>query len=97
MAKIFKSVKSFGNLDYVACRFKKAVDFIAGPKISCGFVATNSIVQGETVPRLWKFLKVHIDFAHRIFKWVSDSDNPAHVHCVIVGFANIFLKRFSAI
>ena len=84
LQKIFRGVK---NLDYVCCWFKKASDFIQGSKIRCAFVATNSVTQGETVARLWKFLNVHIDFAHRTFKWLSDSENPAHVHCVVVGFS----------
>ena len=31
--------------------------------------------------------KIHIDFAHRTFRWDSESTQKAHVHCVIVGFS----------
>ena len=58
--------------------------------VRAALVATNSICQGDSVGTLWKnlfALKIHIDFAHRTFKWLSDSDNMAHVHCVVVGFS----------
>ncbi|MBR2520125.1 MAG: class I SAM-dependent DNA methyltransferase [Selenomonadaceae bacterium] len=87
LQNIFPKVK---NLDYVCCWFKKAADFIRGTEIRCAFVSTNSICQGETAPRMWKNLfedGIHIDFAYRTFKWLSDSENMAHVHCVIVGFS----------
>ena len=84
LQNIFPKVK---NLDYVCCWFKKAVDFIQDTKIECAFVSTNSITQGETVPQLWKFLDVTINFAYRSFKWQSESFNKAAVHCVVIGFA----------
>ena len=30
---------------------------------------------------------IHIDFAHRTFRWDSEASLKAHVHCVIVGFS----------
>lgn len=30
---------------------------------------------------------IHIDFAHRAFRWDSEASIKAHVHCVIVGFS----------
>jgi hypothetical protein len=54
-----------------------------------GFVATNSICQGEQVAQLWPLLfdrfKLEIAFAHRTFEWMSDAKGKAHVHCVIIG------------
>lgn len=47
-------------------------------------------MQGDSVAILWKPLfaeGVHIDFAHRTFRWDSESSQKAHVHCVIVGFS----------
>ena len=56
------------------------------------FVSTNSITQGEQVADVWKPLYerfgIHIDFAHRTFRWNSESNNKAAVHCVIIGFSN---------
>lgn len=90
MQRIFDGWDNISNLDYVTCWYKKATDFIKGTAIRCAFVATNSVCQGDQVGALWKNLfaaGVHIDFAYRTFKWLSDSDNMAHVHCVIVGFS----------
>ena len=82
--------KSAGNLDYVSCWYKKAADFMKGTNIRSALVSTNSISQGESVVLLWKPLfevGVHIDFAHRTFRWDSEASIKAHVHCVIVGFS----------
>ena len=88
MSGVFTDVKGNGNLDYVACWFKKAADFMIGTQTRAAFVSTNSITQGEQVAPLWKVLDAHIDFAYRTFKWQSDSEDPAAVHCVIVGFSH---------
>ena len=87
---IFNGWKNAGNLDYVACWYKKAVDMMIGTTIRSALVSTNSICQGETVANLWKPLfasGIHIDFAHRTFRWDSEAKIKAHVHCVIVGFS----------
>lgn len=87
---IFDGVKNNGNLDYVACWYKKAADLMKGTYIRTALVSTNSITQGEQVAILWKDLfdkGVHIDFAHRTFRWDSEANIMAHVHCVIVGFS----------
>lgn len=90
-----KKWKNVGNLDYVACWYKKAADLMTsaltnGHIIRTALVSTNSICQGEQVANLWKPLieqGVHIDFAWRTFRWDSESSLKAHVHCVIVGFS----------
>jgi len=76
------------NLDLVAGWYKKASDYIQNTKIECGLVSTNSITQGETVARLWEYLNITVNFAHTSFVWDSESSSKAHVHCVILGFAN---------
>ncbi|UJH71810.1 hypothetical protein L0A91_16540 (plasmid) [Ornithinimicrobium sp. INDO-MA30-4] len=53
------------------------------------FVSTNSVTQGDQVPRLfgpvfeggWR-----IRFAHRTFAWTSEAVGKATVHCNIIGF-----------
>ena len=82
--------KNVGNLDYVCCWYMKAFrsGFYGHPRIA--FVSTNSICQGEQVANLWKPLMeegLHINFAHRTFRWDSEASLKAHVHCVIVGFS----------
>ena len=75
------------NLDYVCCWYKKAYEYMKDTEVECAFVSTNSIVQGETVARMWEDIPVCINFAHRSFIWSSESKNSANVHCVIVGFS----------
>jgi len=87
---VFQNWKNAGTLDYVACWHKKCADLIKGTAIRCALVSTNSISQGESVANLWKPLfenEVHIDFAHRTFRWDSEASIKAHVHCVIIGFS----------
>ncbi len=54
-----------------------------------GFVATNSITQGEQVAQFWPLIfdrfGLEIAFAHRTFAWGSDARGMAKVHVVIVG------------
>lgn len=79
-----------GKLDYVACWYIKAADMMNGTNIRAALVSTNSISQGEQAIVLWNKLLnngVHIDFAHRTFRWDSEATTKAHVHCVIVGFS----------
>ncbi len=90
VSAIFPGWKNAGNLDYVSCWYKKAADLMAGTPIRAALVSTNSVTQGEAVANLWKPLfesGVHIDFAHRTFRWDSEAKIKAHVHCVIVGFS----------
>ena len=81
--------KSGGTLDYVASWFIKAGEYVKGGNARIGFVATNSITQGEQVAQLWPVLfercGLEIDFAHRTFAWGSDARGKAHVHVVILG------------
>ena len=84
MNLLFPGIK---NLDYVACWFKKAEIYIENTSIHCGFVATSSIAEGETVARLWENLQVYINFAYQSFKWESEASQKASVYCVIIGFS----------
>ena len=90
MARVFRDNDRAGRLDYVACWYRLAADYIRGREIQVAFVSTNSIVQGEQVPILWEDLfdrGVVINFAYRTFTWSSEASLKAHVHCVIIGFA----------
>ncbi len=81
--------KSGGTLDYVAAWFIKAGEYVQDTTVRIGFVATNSITQGEQVAQLWPVLfrrcNLDIAFAHRTFAWGSDARGKAHVHVVIIG------------
>lgn len=89
VAAVFAGWKNIGNLDYVCCWYKRAADYMHGTSVRAAFVSTNSVTQGDSVATLWKPLfaaGISIRFAHRTFIWNSESNNKAHVHCVIVGF-----------
>ncbi len=58
-------------------------------RVRVAFVSTNSVCQGEQVAPLWGWMLkegVHINFAHRTFRWSNDAPGQAAVHCVIIGF-----------
>lgn len=79
-----------GDLDYVACWYKKAADLMRETNTKAALVSTNSITQGSAVTNLWKnllSLGTVINFAWRTFRWDSEASLKAHVHCVIVGFS----------
>ena len=83
--------KNAGNLDYVSCWYKKAAELMqTQPNAKAAFVSTNSITQGEQVAILWRnlFEQYHLrfNFAYRTFRWDSEAETKAHVHCVIIGF-----------
>jgi hypothetical protein len=93
MDLIFENMNSgVGVLDYVTSWYIKASEYIRNTKIKVAFVSTNSISQGEQVGILWNILfnkyKLKIHFAHRTFKWDNEAKGKAHVHVVIIGFAN---------
>ncbi len=83
---------SGGTLDYVAAWFIKAGEYLRQSRAQVGFVATNSITQGEQVAQLWPLLfdryGLEITFAHRTFPWFSQGRGMAHVHVVIIGLAH---------
>ena len=80
---------SGGTLDYVTAWFIKAGEYAYGTSVRIGFVATNSITQGQQVAQLWPALfnrcGLEIAFAHRTFAWGSDARGKAHVHVVVIG------------
>lgn len=86
-------MKGFGNnIDYVAGWYYKASQLIRNTNIRCALVSTNSITQGEQVSAIWKPMLeqfgIHFDFAYRTFRWDSEANLKAHVHCVIIGFSS---------
>ena len=89
VTRVARLGKGRGTLDYVTAWFIKAGEYVRTGKARIGFVATNSITQGEQVAQLWPILfqrcRLEIAFAHRTFAWGSDARGVAHVHVVIVG------------
>lgn len=87
---VFHDAKGAGVLDYVACWYRKAAEYMAeNTATRAAFVSTNSITQGEQVGILWPDLfrrGVKLHYAHRTFQWNSEARGKAAVHCVIIGF-----------
>ena len=85
-----RTQKGVGSLDYVAAWYQKAAEFIKGTSIEVAYVSTNSLVQGEHIPLFWKQFynnfDITINFAYPTFKWQTESQRKAAVHCVIIGF-----------
>lgn len=86
-----KTIKNYGLLDYVACWYIKAAEYIKDTGIKVAFVSTNAITHGEQVGVLWEPLikrnGMKINFAHKRFRWSNDARGNAHVFVVIIGFA----------
>ncbi|MGD0899960.1 MAG: DNA methyltransferase, partial [Thermoguttaceae bacterium] len=91
LGQVLSNFRNIGDVDYVVGWFKRAAEYIRETRIKVGFVATNSITQGEQVPLVWGELLdrygLTIHFAHRTFAWESEARGKAHVHVVIIGFA----------
>lgn len=89
---VFPECEKIGQVDYVCGWYIKASKLIKGTSIKVAFVSTNSICQGQQVYLLWKPMveefSMKIDFAYRTFRWDSEANLKAHVHCVIVGFSD---------
>ena len=93
--RVAKLGGSGGSLDYVAAWLIRAGEYVRNARNKnrtppgIGFVATNSITQGEQVSQLWPVLferhNLEIAYAHRTFAWGSDARGKAHVHVVIIG------------
>jgi hypothetical protein len=91
MGIVFHSVKGYNNMDYIACWFYKAKDYISGFNSKAAFVSTNSICQGEQVALIWPHLiseQIEIDFAHQSFKWTNNAKGNAGVTVIIVALRN---------
>jgi len=96
MAVVAGVIKGYKSLDYVTAWYIKAMHYMQSVTkqnhyIETSFVSTNSIVQGEQVAILWKYLlekcSGYINFAHHTFKWSNEGKGVAGVYCVIIGYS----------
>lgn len=88
MARVFAGIDGYKNLDYIACWFLQAANFIQNTPAKAAFVTTNSISQGEQVALLWPHIlskNLEISFAHQSFKWTNNAKGNAGVTCAIIG------------
>ena len=94
--KVFKGNKSYKNLDYVACWFLKATDYINSHNIRVSFVSTNSITQGEQVASLWPLIfskSIDIQFAYKSFKWTNNARGNAGVTCSLLDYLKLIVPK----
>jgi hypothetical protein len=92
MNLIFHNMGNVKRLDYIACWFKKATDYVKSINSKYAFVSTNSICQGEQVSLLWPFIFAkdqELFFAYQPFDWTNNAKGNAGVTVVIVGVRNI--------
>lgn len=81
----------YKDLDYIACWFVKATDYIRDSNCRYAFVTTNSLNQGVQVELLWSYIfqqNQEIFFAIRNFRWQNNAAKKATVTCSIIGVRN---------
>ena len=89
--QVFNHESGCNNLDYIACWFLLASQYIKGTRAKYAFVSTNSICQGLQVSLLWPHIfknQQEIFFAHHSFRWTNNAKYNAGVTCIIVGVRN---------
>lgn len=83
-------IDSAKKLDYVACWYCRAAEFMTTMPAVTAFVSTNAIVKGEQAFILWRPLRdlfgIEIDFAYSDFAWESQANDNAQVTVVVIGF-----------
>ncbi|MGO1505456.1 MAG: DNA methyltransferase [Brachybacterium sp.] len=82
--------KVLSRMDYVTGWHAKTLALFTNPQYrgEWAFVTTNSVTQGDQVPRLYGWIFEagwRVKFAHQTFAWSSEAPGAAAVHCVIVG------------
>ncbi len=85
---VLGDLKSYKDLDYIACWFYKGAKYINNTISKFAFVSTNSINQGEQVAMIWNpvfKMGLEIGFAYTSFRWTNNAKSQAAVICVIVG------------
>lgn len=89
--EITDGIKNNGFLDYIACWFVRAAEYMEGrPMIKTAFVTTNSLNQGMQVT-LWPWIfnkGLEISFAYESFKWKNNAKDNAGVTVTVIGIRN---------
>jgi len=91
MKFVFKNLRGYNNMDYIACWFYKGANYIKNVNAQLAFVSTNSVCQGEQVSLLWLHIlsdKIEIGFAAQSFKWTNNAKGNAGVIVIVVSLRN---------
>src|SRR5690554_3131768 len=93
MALVFKGIKNFKELDYIASWFFLGAEYIKNINTSkFAFVTTSSINQGAQVSQLWPLIysfDLEIFFAYHPFPWSNNAKGNAGVSVSIIGIRHI--------
>jgi type I restriction-modification system DNA methylase subunit len=96
MEHVFKGFSNYKELDYIACWFKLASDYIKNiENSSFSFVTTSSICEGAQVEQIWPLIsnnQTEIQFAYKPFNWTNNAKDKAGVTVSIIGIGNKFNK-----
>ena len=87
MDLVFKGLKNYKELDYIACWFLLASKYIH-KNSKYALVTTSSICEGAQVEQLWPILSSlenEIFFAYKPFNWTNNAKDKAGVTCSIIG------------
>ena len=87
MDLVFKGVKNYKELGYIACWFLLASKYI-DKNSKYALVTTSSICEGAQVEQLWPLLsnlENEIFFAYKPFNWTNNAKDKAGVTCSIIG------------
>lgn len=88
--QVWNGIKKVGDLDFVTNWFRISAELISKYDCVAGFVATNSVSQGEQPAIIWTVLKefgIKIDYAHQTFLWTNEAKGKAAVHVVVIGIS----------
>lgn len=87
--KVAWNTTSPGHLDYVTAWLAKSADALSQRQGEFAFVMTSSVIQGESVARVFDSLFARswkLAFGYQPFIWDSQAPGKAGVHVVILGF-----------
>lgn len=90
LANVCGKFENYKNLDYIACWFYLAAQYIKDSSAKSAFVTTNSICQGDSVALLWPNIfnmNIEISFAYQSFKWTNNAKYNAGVTVAVIGLS----------
>ena len=90
LANVCGKFENYKNLDYIACWFYLAAQYIKDSSAKSAFVTTNSICQGDSVALLWPNIfnkNIEINFAYQSFKWTNNAKYNAGVTVAVIGLS----------
>jgi hypothetical protein len=91
MELVFTGNKNFKELDYIACWFLIASNYLDNNS-RFSFVTTSSLCEGAQVEQIWPLISNNgneIFFAYSPFNWTNNAKDKAGVTCTIIGVRKV--------